>query len=301
MNLPNFLIIGAAKSGTSSLYRYLIQHPQLFGSSAKEPSFFAFEGEPPDFKGPGDHILNKAVVTKLEDYEALFERVSEEPVVGEASVVYLYSEKACQRIKHYLPDAKFIVMLRNPVDRAVSSFSHMLRDGFEPVSDFAQALEEEDDRIRQNWQHIWHYKRMGFYYSQLRRYFDLFRPEQFAIFTYEEYCVEPLAVIKRIFQLLGVDDSFVPDMSHRYNVSGNPRSKLLHNLLMQGNFVKRALKPFIPSAIRQQVQLAMIELNMVQERAEITQATRRYLQNVYREDIIQLEQLIGRDLSDWLE
>jgi hypothetical protein len=177
----------------------------------------------------------------------------------------------------------------------------MLRDGFEPVSDFAQALEEEDDRIRQNWQHIWHYKRMGFYYSQLRRYFDLFRPEQFAIFTYEEYCVEPLAVIKRIFQLLGVDDSFVPDMSHRYNVSGNPRSKLLHNLLMQGNFVKRALKPFIPSAIRQQVQLAMIELNMVQERAEITQATRRYLQNVYREDIIQLEQLIGRDLSDWLE
>ena len=158
-----------------------------------------------------------------------------------------------------------------------------------------------NERIRQNWQHLWHYKRMGFYYSQLRRYFDLFPAEQFAIFTYEEFGAKPLAVIRQNFQLLGVDDSFVPDMSHRYNVSGNPRSKILHKLLMQGNFVKRALKPFIPSATRQQIQHAMIELNMDQGRVEISEATRRYLQNVYREDILKLEQLISRDLSGWLK
>jgi hypothetical protein len=301
MTLPNFLIIGAAKSATSSLYRYLIQHPQVYGSIAKEPSFFAFEGEALEFSGPGDHIFNQAAITKLEAYEALFEGVSGEIAVGEASVVYLYSEKAPQRIKHYLPDAKFIVIRRNPVDRALSSFSHLLRDGFEPISDFSQALDAEEERITQNWQHLWHYKRMGFYHSQLRRYFDLFRPDQFAVFTYEEFSAEPLVVIKQIFRFLSVGDSFVPDMSHSLNVSGIPRSKSLHKFLMQRNFVKRSLKPLIPSSIRHLVQKTIVGLNMVEERVEITEATRGYLQNEYREDILQLEQLINRDLSDWLK
>ena len=167
--------------------------------------------------------------------------------------------------------------------------------------DFAQALDAEDDRISQNWQHLWHYKHMGFYYSQLRRYFDLFRKEQFAIFTYDEFSAEPLAVMKQIFQLLGVDDSFVPDTTRSYNVSGIPRSKLLHNLVMQRNFMKRALKPFIPSAMRQKLQSAIIDLNVVRDKVEMTEATRVYLQNAYREDILQLEHLISRDLSGWLK
>ena len=300
MTLPNFLIIGAAKSGTSSLYRYLIQHPQVFGSLAKEPSFFAFEGERPEFTGPGDQILNQAVVTKRKDYEALFESVSDETAVGEASVVYLYSEKAPERIKHYLPDAKLIAILRDPVERAISSFSHLLRDGFEPISDFSQALAAEEERIRLNWQHLWHYKRMGFYHKQLSRYFDLFRSEQFAIFTYEEFSADPRAVLKQIFQFLDVDDFFVPDISYRYNISGSPRSKWLHSLLMRGSFVTRALKPVVPKVIRQQLRHAVVARNVIRERVEIPEATRRYLQDVFREDILQLEPLIRRDLSGWL-
>jgi hypothetical protein len=177
----------------------------------------------------------------------------------------------------------------------------LLRDGREPASDFSQALNAEEERIRQNWQHLWHYKRMGFYCSQLRRYFDLFRADQFAIFTYDEFSTEPLGVMKQIFRFLGVGDAFVPDTSHSFNVSGVPRSKTLHNLLMQTNIAKRSLKPFIPSTIRERVQNAIYRLNIVPEKVEIAEETRRSLQNAYREDIIQLERLIDRDLSDWLK
>ena len=246
MTLPNFLIIGAAKSGTSSLRKYLNQHPQVFADVASEPGFFAFEGANPQFAGPGDDIVNKAVVTELGDYEHLFESVSNESAIGEASVVYLYSEKSPQRIKQYIPNVKFIVILRNPVERAVSSYYHLVRDGFEPFVDFSLALAAEDERIRLNWQHLWHYKRMGMYHDQLCRYFRLFRAEQFAIFTYDEFSADPSTVLKQIFKFLDVEDTFLPDLSRRYNVSGNPKSRFLHSLLTRPSLARSILKPIVP-------------------------------------------------------
>lgn len=301
MTLPNFLIIGAAKSGTSSLRKYLNEHPDIYGDVAIEPGFFAFEGVKPSFAGPGDEILNDAVVTNLTDYEALFEGVRDESAIGEASVVYLYSEQAPRRIRHYIPDARLIVILRNPVERAVSSFAHLVRDGFEPIQDFRRALDAEDERIRQNWQHLWHYKRMGFYSEQLGRYLDLFPAHQLAIYTYDDFSERPLEVIQQLFTFLEVDDSFVPDLSRRYNVSGRPRSRLLHSLLTKPSLVRRALKPFVPGAVRAGVQKALMDRNLKQGKASVPDATLDYLKSLYRDDILKLESHLQRDLSAWLK
>ena len=300
MILPNFLVIGAAKSGTSSLYQYLVQHPQVYGSRKKEPSFFAFEGETVRFQGPGDEVYNNSVVTQLEDYTALFRGVSHEIAVGEASVVYLYSEKAPARIRHYIPGTKLIAILRNPVDRAISSYSHLLRDQREPNRDFSKALEAEEKRIAANWQHLWHYTRMGFYFNQLKRYFDLFPSKQIAVFTYDEFSSNPLETLQAIFRFLNVDTGFLPDTSYRHNVSGTPRSRLLHDFLVHPSLLKSGMKLLVPSSIRMQLQLALMRRNIKQGELEIPYATVDYLRELYRDDIVQLQRFIGKDLSGWL-
>jgi len=123
MTLPTFLIIGAAKSGTTSLWHYLRQHPQIFLTRHKEPNFFILEGlELPPFSGPAaPEILYKKIykysVTDIDSYRTLFQEVSQEKAIGEASVPYLYFPQAADRIKKYIPDVKMIVVLRNPIDR----------------------------------------------------------------------------------------------------------------------------------------------------------------------------------------
>src|SRR5215218_4707583 len=123
MTMPNFLIIGAGKSGTTSLYHYLGQHPEVFMSPMKEPKFFCFEGERPNFRGPGDdEEINRKCVTTIDAYRALFDGVACEKAVGEASSMYLYYPKAPERIDHHVAGVRLIAVLRNPVDRAYSSY-----------------------------------------------------------------------------------------------------------------------------------------------------------------------------------
>ena len=108
MTMPNFLIIGAAKSGTSALYHYLRQHPQIYMSRRKETHFFGYEGRDPHTNGPGDTI--GGAVTNLTDYQALFADVKDEIAIGEASPTYVYVPQACERIKQYIPQAKLILI-----------------------------------------------------------------------------------------------------------------------------------------------------------------------------------------------
>src|SRR5215210_1748036 len=153
--LPNFLVIGAGKSGTTSLYHYLRQHPDVYMSPVKEPLFFAAEGGRIRFPGPDGRMISRAAnpgaVTRMKDYRALFAGVSGKKAVGEASPQYLYTPEAPLRIKHYVPEAKLIAVLRNPVERAYSAFLHRTRLGREPLADFSEALRQEDSRMREGW------------------------------------------------------------------------------------------------------------------------------------------------------
>lgn len=300
MVMPNFLIIGAAKAGTTALYEYLRQHPQIYMSPVKETNFFALEGEKVDFRGPGDQeAINSFSITDLESYILQFQGVSNEIAIGEASPLYLYSSKAPERIKFYIPHAKLIAILRHPVERAYSSFLHLGRDGREPLIDFAQALREEKARIENNWEHIWHYQQMGFYYTQLKRYYDIFDRSQIKVYLYEDFKTRPFSILQDIFRFLGVDETFIPDMSIKANVSGIPKKKVMHDFLTKPNPIKTILKPFFPARLRQRIVTDLKNRNLV--KPELSPEIRKQLIQMYREEILKLQDLIQRDLSKWLE
>ena len=304
--MPNFLIVGAQKAGTTALYQYLKQHPDVFMSPVKEPHFFAFEGRELPFRGPRDReTLGHMVVNDEGAYRDLFAGAKGEAARGEASAMYLYVEEAVGGILRHAPDAKIVAVLRNPADRAYSSFLHMIRDGREPIPDFGRALAAEEERIRGNWSPIWHYRRMGFYHEQVSHYYEAFGPEGMRVYLYEDLEGDPEGVLWDIHTFIGVDPSFVPDVSARYNVSGVPKSERLHALhrfLLRPNPVKAALKPFFPKGLRRR----MVEGSLSTLRSRnlvkppFPKETRRDLVEGYRADIQKLESLLGRDLSGWL-
>lgn len=303
MTLPNFLVIGAAKAGTSSLYSYLGQHPEIYTSPVKGPCFFAFEeGQKVSVFGPGDQeMFDRNVVTDLVAYQALFNGVRDKKAFGEASVLYLYEPTAAARIKRYIPEVKLIAILRNPLDRAFSSFLHLRRDGREPLDDFAEALKAEEDRVKARWQHLWHYTRLGFYYTQLSRYFDLFHPHQIAVYTADEFKANPLKVLQDIFRFLDVDSAFAPDVTTWLNVSGMPKSRALHTFFIKPTMIKTIAKRFFPASSRKKLRAKAMDWNTVVGKSELSRETRRYLMDLYRDDILKLQSLIHRDLSNWLE
>lgn len=297
MKLPNFLIIGAAKAGTSSLYFYLKQHPQIYMSSLKEPKFFAFEGDELDFQGPAKNNIKKFSVTSLEEYQQLFAGVTEEIAIGEASPIYFEHPKAAQNIKHYIPEAKMIAVLRHPAERAFSAFSHLVREGYETLS-FEDALQKEEERINQKWLPLFYYKELGFYYTHLKRYFELFEREQIKIYLYEELAANSIDVVKDIFEFLNVDNNFVPDLT-RKNVSGIPKSRLLYDLFTKNNAVKSSLKPLFSNQIRRQI-YNTVTTKTLNPKPKLSSSTKSNLIEVYKEDILRLQDLIQRDLSVWL-
>jgi hypothetical protein len=303
MTMPNFLIIGAAKAGTTALNAALEQHPQVYMSPFKEPNFFAFEGETLDFPAgkmnPSYLGYLAKCNTSLEAYQKQFQGVSDEIAIGEASPSYLYHPKAPERIHHYIPNAKLIAVLRNPVDRAYSNFLHHIRERFETCADFAQALAEEENRMRDNWWWGFYYLQAGFYYSQLQRYFDRFDPSQIKIYLYEDLNRNILNVVQDVFRFLQVDEWFTPDTTTRYNVSGVPKNKFIYNFLTQQNIIKEPFKRLVPDKLRKRFVSKLKQKTLA--KPELSLQVRRNLIKVYREDILQLQDLLQRDLSTWLE
>jgi hypothetical protein len=300
MTLPNFFIIGAAKSGTTALYRYLRQHPEIFMTERKELHHFSYTYVTKQTNGPNDYI--RSAITDEIEYEQLFDDVRDEKAIGEASPTYIYVPGTAERIYEKIPHAKLIAILRNPADRAYSAFMHCIRDNRETVSTFKEALDLEDQRVENNWGPIYHYKRMGFYYEQLARYYSLFPKEQIKIVIYDDFSSDPNSVISDLYQFLGVDSTFEPDMSSKPNVSGVPKNKLLQKI-MNEIFAKpnpiRSIARFIFSDVfRWRVTSSLRNKNL--EQVDMPQDVRNELISLFRSEIISLQSLIDRDLSSWL-
>ena len=292
MTMPNFLIIGAMKSGTTALYYYLEQHPEIYMSPVKEPNFFSSQEQ----ENAAD------AVTNIGTYQHLFRGGSGKKAIGEASHSYLYEPSAAAEIKRYVPEAKLIAILRNPIDRAYSHFLHMVRSGTEPLDDFAQALREEEVGIHKE-RTFQDYIGRGLYYNQLKRYFGTFPQEQVRVYLYEDLSGAPISTVQDAFRFLKVDDSFVPDVSLRRNVSGQPKYKTLDGLLRRQSRIKHAAKIYLPARMRWRLSKDFDDLktrNLV-EPPPVQPEVRRWLIGVYREDILKLQELIQRDISGWLE
>lgn len=295
---PNFFIIGAAKSGTTALYHYLRQHPQVFMCPVKEPKFFAHMNELPRWQGPGDEIYLTSTVTSLAAYLALFHEANGERAIGEASTQYLYIERAAARIRQYVPRARLIAILRHPAEVAHAVFLHKRRENLEPVHDFARALREEPARVRANWSPFWFYRERGFYYEHLARYFSLFERSQLKVLIYDDFVANPAAVLREVFEFLEVDAEFVPDMSYRPNVSGIPKSRRLHEALGKDKQSKYAPEGSLWKKARWRLLKGLREWNLT--RPQLAPEVRRELLRDYRPDILRVQELIQRDLTHWL-
>jgi len=301
MTLPNFLVIGAAKSGTSSLYMYLKQHPQIFMSPIKEPHFFSFDSISKNTKGPGDTIPQ--AITDITEYSKLFDKAKDELAIGEASPTYLYREEAAERIFNLIPSVKLIAILRNPAERAFSAYMHVIRDGREKFNNFSDAMAQEELRINDNWGPIWHYTKGGFYYEQLSRYYNLFPSKQIKVFLYEDLINNQQNLLKNIFDFLNIDSDFIPDSSIRYNISGTHKNVLIHSLshalFNSPNPIRWLSRKFLPESLRWKMTSWVRDKNI--QRHKIPKKTKLELIKLFSDDVNNLEKLINRDLSHWLE
>ncbi|MEZ5921062.1 MAG: sulfotransferase [Parvularculaceae bacterium] len=296
--LPTFIIFGASRSGTTGLYTYLKQHPEIFMSPLKETNFFAYEGRLLDCRGPGAEYVNNSI-TRFEDYAALFHKAGDAKARGEASPLYLYVPGTAERIKARLPDVRLIAILRNPVEQAFSHYLYAKRQMLEPLDDFNAALDEEQARVNAGWQPMFHYARFPRFAEQLRPYFEAFDRRHINIYLYEDLQEEPAAVLKSIFQFVGVDDSFVPDINYRPNAGGVPRNARIQDFIMKPNIATGIAAAILPFEFRRRIRDSISNWNV--KRDEIPPKARARLLRELADEIRILGPMIGRDLSGWLE
>ena len=296
MTLPNFLIIGAPRCGTTSLYEYLQQHPDVFMSEVKEPHFFAFEEDsaPERLPEPDDYIRNFA------EYCALFEPGKAKKAIGEASSMYLESHEAPARIHRMIPDARLVALLRNPADRAYSHYTIHREIFIDPAPTFREALEQEPQRIRDGWRSNWRYREHGFYAKHLTNFYKHFDPSQVRVYLFEDLTKRPQETLADLCSFLGIDPSFSFDTSTAHNPSAAPRNPELHKFLLKPSPVRGIVKALVPEKLRVATRDALRQMNR-EKPAALDEATRQEMLDGYREDIAQLEQLLRRDLSHWFQ
>lgn len=291
--LPTFLIIGVQKAGTTSIYNYLKQHPQVYMSPVKETNFLER-----DWENLAPEVVNKNGIDTFEKYSQLFAGVKEEIAIGEASPNYLFHyESACERILRYLPDAQLIAILRNPVERAYSDYLMHIRDA---IGAGKSRTLSEQIKSRANSSFT---LRKGLYSEQLKYFFDTFGKDKVKVYLYDDFSKKPVDTIQNMYEFIGVNDKFCPDMSKKSQVAQVPKNQLVNTLLRKQNplreFVASGLKQIIPLQARQSLRSSLINMNST-GKSSLSLEERKELVEFYREDILKLQDLIQRDLSSWL-
>lgn len=297
MPLPNFVVIGAAKSGTTSLRGYLAQHPDIYMTWRGEPSFFAHEGEHVDFCGPGDN--DWTFVTDVDEYRALFAEACGERAIGEISPRYLYFERAPERIQYYVPDMRMLAILRHPVDRAYSHFLMNKSRNCEPAADLRAAIDAEDRRAVRGWGWDWRYVGAGRYYEQLQRYYARFDRKQIHVMLHDDYLADPRTFFASLFSFLGVDPTFEPDTSRRHREASLPRSQALRAVVERRYPMKAAVSSLFPGSWKTRLKTLVTAWNSAPPPALEPELRAEIFERCFEADCAQLEELIGRDLSAW--
>jgi hypothetical protein len=302
MALPDFLVIGVPKAGTTALHAALAQHPDLFMSQVKEPKFFLTDGPPPTRGGPGDVQTYREHVWRRADYEALFDGAPEGSLRGESTPFYLHDRDAQRRIRRLIPTARLIAVLRDPVERAHSNWAHLWSAGLEPIGDPIAACAAEPERIAAGWAAFWRYVDLGRYGEQLQHLYDLFPRDQVLVLRYRQLHDEPAATLDRICAFLGVRTGLI-DTIPRENVTNQVtdslRTRALLGLLRGGARLGRR----VPAPVREATRRPFLAALNHERRARqpLTRTERWQLIPHFVDDIELLQEITGADYSDWLK
>ncbi|MEO0897283.1 MAG: sulfotransferase [Bacteroidota bacterium] len=297
---PNFFIIGAAKSGTSSLWGYLNEHPEIFMSIPKEPGYFA-----PEWPGPKEEGR----------YLKIFQNAqSAHKRIGEASTMYLSCPGTAEQIltfcqKNQIKDPKLVVMLRNPADRAYSLYNWQVQEGYEYAGSFEKAISLEENRRSLKFPNPWltggykynyMYFHSGLYADQIQDYVEKFGKENLHVLIFEEFIQDAPTHLKEIYDFLGLElKDFLPEIKV-YNPSYEVYSPLLQfglRWVNRATIEKRPIRWFIKSKEQRDT---LINLGHKKNKPpKLDPAKRKTLLNKYMSDIQKLEQHLDRDLSIW--
>jgi len=270
-------------------------------SAVKEPKFFLADGPPPARGGPGDAQTYREHVWRRADYEALFEGAPEGALRGESTPFYLYDRDAQIRIQRELPDSKLIAVLRDPVERAHSNWTHLWSAGLEPIGDAVAACLAQERRIEAGWAAFWHYLELGKYGEQLEHLYKLFSREQVLVLRYRQLLEEPAAALDRICAFLGVGTgiiSTIPRENVTTHVPDSVGTRALQQVLRGGAWVGR----YTPAPVRERVRRPFLSALQREKRPRqpLTWEQREQLIPFFAADIALLQEVTGADYSDWL-
>jgi hypothetical protein len=302
MPLPDFLIAGVPKAGTTALHAALAPHPDLYLAKVKEPKFFLSNGPPPTAGGPGDVQTYQEHVWRPADYEALFDPAPPGARLGEATPFYLYDLDAHDRIRKLVPDARLVLLLRDPVDRAHSNWTHLWNAGLEPESDFLTACRAEPRRKAAGWADFWHYVSLGLYGGQVRHLFEIFPRDQVLLLRYRELKDAPAATLDRVCDFLGVRTGVLRAIPrenvNRHVVEDNAANRVLRGLLRAGGRFGHHFP--VPLRLAARGPLLTVLHRKRGNRPVTTPQERAALLPLFADDIALLQEVTGERYDDWL-
>jgi hypothetical protein len=299
--VPNFLIVGAARSGTTGLVEGLRSHPRVFVTEPKEPHYFALHNQPPSFAGPGDaHTINKVAITDRDGYLALYPPEHDYLALGDGSVSTMYYyERALPEVVAMNPDIRLVVLLREPIARAYSSHQYMRARGFEPYEDFLQAVDEEARRKADNYHHLWHYTSMSKYADAVEALSKAVPADRLGVWFYDDLDRDYEGTVRDVLRFLAVppadgEAEGVP----RVNISGQPRLASVHKALQwatRHEALRNGVKRVTSYRFRERVRRLTL-------RSEgVPPAAVERLRPVFADDLKRLRELLPAEgAPDWL-
>jgi hypothetical protein len=285
----DFFIVGAPKAGTTSLYHYLSEHPQVEMSSQKEPDYFSDKAIHEQGMYYGKNRVNT-----LDKYESLF--VQKESVVyGEASVSYLFYDNVTEDIKKYNPNAKIIIMLRNPIERA---FSHYLMDyRLGLISDSFENIIAKKSKHKNAHLFYQQYIEVGKYAKQIQRYLDFFEKESILFIDYEDFKKNVSKTVGKVYDFLNISTEFAADINIKYNTFTMPKNKLIR-LIYSFVFLRKILTFLFPIYLVKNIRVLLFKSD---KKPELLKETRSLLKRIFNDDIKKLEEVLSKDYSKWIK
>lgn len=295
----NLFLVGAPKCGTTAMDSYLAAHPDICMSARKELHFF------------GSDLHSASFTKEPKTYHDNFSHYDGEKVLGESSVWYLYSRNAAREIAEYSPEARILIMLRNPVDMIYSNYYQMLYNGNEHVKPFSKALRLEEERKNGNYiypgTHFINslfYLDTAAYYQQVKRYLETFSRSSVKIILFEEFMGNTDAVFREVLDFVEVDSAISLELPV-VNANKVVRNDTLNRSLRGKSYVGKWLKglgknSWANDKLKENVKSAISRINIsTEKRPPLSAEDREYIYSYLKEDIDRLEDLIERDLSSW--